>query len=55
MNNQITELPPGYRVLNDGPGREMLMREEWEECPVFTTRAEAAAWAWTQREDFADG
>ena len=50
-----TEPPPGYRVLNDGPGCEVLMREEWEECPVFTTQAEAVAWAWTQHEDYADG
>lgn len=39
-------LPPGFRILNDGPGREVLVRDEWEECPVFPTVAEAAARAW---------
>ncbi len=39
-------LPPGYTILNDGPGREVLVREDWEECPVFSTVAEAVNHAW---------
>ncbi len=39
-------LPPGFRIINDGPGREVLVHDEWEECPVFPTVAEAAARAW---------
>ena len=38
-------LPPGYRILNDGPGREVLTRDEWEEGYVFPTIAEARDFA----------
>jgi hypothetical protein len=30
-------LPPGYRVLNDGPGREVLSHESWEHGVVYGT------------------
>lgn len=52
---KTTDLPPGYRILNNGPGREVLVREEWEECPVFATAAEARAWAWIHHKDYGDG
>ena len=42
-----TELPPGFRVLNDGQNREVLIDDRTDDpAPVFTTRAEAAAKAW---------
>lgn len=50
----LPELPPGYRVLNDGEAREVLFREEWEEGLVFATRIEAAAWAWAYHRDYAE-
>jgi hypothetical protein len=53
-DTDTTELPPGYRLLNDGPGREVLVREEWEECPVFRTTAEAREWAWRQHREYQD-
>jgi hypothetical protein len=43
--SQTTELPPGYRVLNDGPGREVLTHDSWETGNVFDTVAQAAAFA----------
>jgi hypothetical protein len=43
--NEPLTLPAGYRILNDGPGREVLVQEQWEECPVFPTTEEAVAYA----------
>lgn len=41
------DLPPGFRVLNDGPGREVLMDDRSDDpAPVFATAKEAAARAW---------
>jgi hypothetical protein len=34
-------LPPGYRVLNDGPGREVLSHESWEHGVVYGTVSDA--------------
>jgi hypothetical protein len=42
----ITKLPPGYRVLNDGPGREVLFKEDWDEAEVYPTIQAAADRAW---------
>jgi hypothetical protein len=43
------ELPPGFGVLNDGPGREVLIDyRTCDPCPVFGSREEAAAEAWKQ-------
>lgn len=39
-------LPVGYRILNDGLAREVLVKDEWEEGYVFPTVEEAAAYAW---------
>ena len=40
-------LPPRYRVLNDGPGREVVVCDDDEECgPTFPTRWEAVAYVW---------
>jgi hypothetical protein len=47
----IPALPPGYVILNDGPGREVLARDDWELCPVFPTVEEATAWAWEHAND----
>lgn len=44
-------LPPGCAIFNDGPGREVLVRDDWDECPVFATVAEAEAWAWERAND----
>lgn len=50
MNERVTEtsaLPPGFRVLNDGPGREVLWDDHNDEpSSVFATVEEAAARAW---------
>ena len=44
---EAVELPPGFRVLNDGPGREVLVDDKTDDpAPVFATREEAAAQAW---------
>lgn len=41
------ELPPGFSILNDGPGREVLLDDRDDErAPVFATHAEAAEVAW---------
>ena len=32
-----------YRILNDGPGREVVVHDAFEECPVFKTVGEAEA------------
>lgn len=42
--------PPGYRVLNDGPGREVLVHGDDEECPVFETKVQAVLFAWANYE-----
>lgn len=42
--------PPGYRVLNDGPGREVLVHDDDEECPVFETKVRAVLFAWANYE-----
>jgi hypothetical protein len=39
--SETAGLPPGYRILNDGPGREVLFREEWDEGDVCSTVEEA--------------
>lgn len=36
-----TLVPLGYRVLNDGPGREVLSHEAWEHGIVYSTVMEA--------------
>lgn len=41
-----TRLPPDYRILNDGAGREILSHESWEHGEVFQTEKEAVARAW---------
>jgi hypothetical protein len=48
-NSQTTDLPPGFRVLNDGPGREVLCDDRTDDpATVFSTREEAiqVAWQW---------
>ena len=47
-DSKTAELPSGYRVLNDGPGREVLIRGMRTRCPVFSSGDAAAEWAWTQ-------
>ena len=32
-----------YRILNDGPGREVVVHDDFDDCPVFETVAEAEA------------
>ena len=32
-----------YQILNDGPSREVVVHDDFEECPVFKTVAEAEA------------
>lgn len=47
--SSTTELPPRFRILNDGPGREVLVDDHTDDpAPVFATRAEAIerAWIW---------
>ncbi len=44
----MAELEPildrsAYQILNDGPGREVVVHDAFEECPVFKTVAEAEA------------
>lgn len=34
-------LPDGYRILNDGPGREVLSHESWEHGVVYSTLSQA--------------
>ena len=34
-------LPQGYRVLNDGPGREILSHESWEHGVVYSNVSDA--------------
>ncbi len=42
-----TALPPGFHVLNDGPGREVLIDERTDDpAPVFSTIEAAAETAW---------
>lgn len=45
METKTTGLPPGYRVLNDGPGREVLIHDSWETGSLFDTVPQAAAYA----------
>ncbi len=43
------EMPPGFAIHNDGPGREVLLDpHDDEKGDVFPTRARAAeiAWLW---------
>lgn len=45
----MTALPPGFRVLNDGPGREVLIDDRTDDpAPVFPTMEAAADDAWRQ-------
>ena len=32
-----------YRILNDGPGREVVVHDDFDDCPVFETVAKAEA------------
>ncbi len=32
-----------YRILNDGPNREVVIHDDFDDCPVFETVAEAEA------------
>ena len=51
-SHQTTDVPAGYRILNDGPNREVLVHDEWEEGRVFDTAEEAAAYAkWLEGAD----
>lgn len=43
--SMLSALPPGFRVLNDGPGREVLLHDGWAEGFVFLSVAEAVAGA----------
>ena len=46
-SNTGADLPPGFRILNDGPGREVLVDDRTDDpAPIFPTRQEAAATAW---------
>ena len=46
------ELPPGFRVLNDGPGREVLLDDRTDDpAPTFATRAEAVETAWRHHRE----
>lgn len=49
QQSETTELPPGFRILNDGPYREVLIDDRADDpAPVFETRKDAvdAAWIW---------
>lgn len=49
QHNETTGLPPGYRVLNDGPGREVLLDERCDDpAQVFATYEAAAKQAWLE-------
>ena len=48
-NRRASGLPTGFRVLNDGPGREVLLDDRTDDpAPIFKTRTEAAQVAWRQ-------
>jgi hypothetical protein len=47
---ELVGCPPGFRVLNDGPGREVLVHDDEDECPVFETKVQAVLFAWANYE-----
>ena len=46
-NDKTTDLPPGFRIINDGPRREVLVDDRTDDpAPVFPSYSKAAAKAW---------
>ncbi len=59
MTDQSTDEPPsGFRLIDDGTGRVIVVADEWDMVPIFATRGEAVAWAWrihNGRLEYQDG